>query len=103
MEKLYRVKYEVISQAERMRDKFYFLSEQEMWKVQDSENMTNEEGEKHFKKSEEYYEKAEKISNALMSIKGYNQATWSNIIILKESALQRDKLDDEINFTRKGF
>lgn len=96
MAKLYRVRYDVISQAERMREKYYYLSEKELWEVEESNNMTNEEIELHYKRSEYYYNKAEEIDKALLSIVGYNQATWENIVKLKNSAYVRDMLDNEI-------
>lgn len=100
MSKLYFVKYEVIAQAERMKDKYYFLAENEQWKVQEN-TMSNKDAERHFKKSEMYHSQAEKINEALMSIVGNNQATWNNIQILKQAAFQRTMLDNEIEASRQ--
>lgn len=107
MSKLYCIPYNVISQAERMRDKYFFLAENEQWKVQyqgqsDSfPSLTAEEVEQCFKMSEQYYNEALEIAEALNNIKGHNKAEWKYIEVLKNASSKRDMLDAEIHIMRK--
>ena len=100
--KLYYVPHNTISQAERMREKYFFLAENEQWKVQyqgqsdEFPVLTNEQVEKCFKQSEEYYNRALEIDEALKNIKSFNQAEWKYIKILRGAAFQRTALDAEI-------
>ena len=98
MSKLYYVKFEVIDQAERMREKYYFLAEQEEWRViyqgqEGYKKLSSEEVDQCWKRAEEYRIKGDKINDSLMSIKGRNQAEWKHIEILRTASLERDLLD----------
>ena len=98
MSKLYYIKFEVIDQAERMKDKYYFLSEQEEWKViyQGQENypkLSSKEVDNCWKMAERYRAEGDKINEALINIKGRNQAEWKYLEILREASYERDLLD----------
>lgn len=104
MERLYFVSIKTISQAERMRDKYAFILEQKEDKLysQTEQKLTEKEINDIEKAIAICREKINKISDALLSIQGYNKVPAKYYETLLEAAALRDVLDEEIE-TKRNF
>jgi len=100
MNKLYFIKSNVRTQAERMADKYNYLWHEIEWLIEDN-TISIFKCNELYRKIDYYKEKEEKINNALYEARSHGsayKAEWKYIEILKKAASERDNLDNEINF-----
>lgn len=102
--KKYFIKYQTVTNAERMADKYDYLAKQQEWKVENEgtedypEILTMEQAQECWDKAEEYRIKRDKIRNALANCNGQGtyKAEWKYIEILKEAEQERLFLDSTL-------